>query len=185
MYAPGFIAAVMLTEAAVVAAAVDSNSAPFSLYAYGPGIGGLPMFSAGNEVFAGNFSRVNNSEAAPIQFTVGDNAWKGSPNTTGYASGRDPTWSNYTFAVPGPSSSAHSVKLINDTTNTGDFVTNLVFYGSFVMVEESGEFKSLWYGVPSGTDGVYSIGWNASDAGSSDDKVAITLKRTPPSNQNH
>ncbi|KAJ4246333.1 hypothetical protein NW762_013684 [Fusarium torreyae] len=151
----------------------------------GPGIGGLPMFSSGSDVFVGNFSRVNNSEAAPIEFTAGDDAWKGSPNTTGYASGRDPTWSNYTFAVPGPSSSSHSVKLINDTTDTDGFVSNLVFYGSFVMVEEDGEFKSLWYGTPSGTDGVYSIGWNASDAGSSDDKIVVTLKRTPPSNQNH
>ncbi|KAF4957862.1 hypothetical protein FSARC_11158 [Fusarium sarcochroum] len=183
MYAPGIVTVAVSTLVACAAAASDSE--PFSIYAYGPGMGGLPIFSAGGDIFVGNFSRVNNSEAAPVQFTAGDNAWFGSPNTTGYASGRDPTWSNYTFAVPGPSSSSHSVKLINDTTDTDDYVSNLVFYGTFVMVEENGELTSLWYGTPSGTDGVYSIGWNASDAGSSDDKVVVTLKRTPPSNQNH
>ncbi|KAM5386094.1 hypothetical protein ACJA88_002244 [Fusarium oxysporum] len=164
------------------AATAASNTGPFSLYAYGTGVGGLPIFSSGDEVFVGNFSKVDDSEAAPIQFTVGDDAWNASPNTTGYAKGREPSWSNYTFAVPGPSSSSHSVKLINSTTDTGGYVSDLTFYGTFVMVEENGQMVSLWYATPSEIDGVYAIGWNASDAGQSDDKVAITLKRTPPSN---
>lgn len=113
---------------------------------------------------------------------MGDDAWHASPNTTGYAKGREPSWSNYTFAVPGPSSSSHSVKLINSTTDTGGYVSDLTFYGTFVMVEENGQMASLWYATPSEIDGVYAIGWNASDAGHSDDKVVITLKRTPPSN---
>jgi hypothetical protein len=55
-------------------------------------------------------------------------------------------------------------------------------YGTFVMVEENGQMTSLWYATPSDIDGIYVIGWNASDTGHSDDKVAITLKMTPPSN---
>ncbi|KAF5026828.1 hypothetical protein F66182_1112 [Fusarium sp. NRRL 66182] len=160
MYAPRLVTAALSTL--IVCAIAASDSEPFSLYAYGSGIGGLPMFSLG--------------------ITMGENTWFGSPNTTGYANGRHPTWSNYTFVVPGPSSSSHSVKLINDTSDTDTFVSKLVFYGSFVMVEENKGFTSLWYGTPSGSDGVYSIGWNASDAGKSDDKIAITLKKTPPSN---
>ncbi|KAH7259249.1 uncharacterized protein BKA55DRAFT_724190 [Fusarium redolens] len=166
------------------AATAASNTGPFSLYAYGPGVGGLPIFSSGDEVFVGNFSQVDDSEAAPVQFTEGDDAWHASPNTTGFAKGRDPTWSNYTFAVPGPSSSSHSVKLINSTADADNYVSDLMFYGTFVMVEENGQMASLWYATPSEIEGVYAIGWNASDAGQSDDKVVITLKRTPPSNPN-
>ena len=47
MYAPGLVTAAMSTVVAVAAAAA-SDSGPFSLYAYGPGIGGLPMFSSGS-----------------------------------------------------------------------------------------------------------------------------------------
>ncbi|KLO82492.1 uncharacterized protein FFB20_04163 [Fusarium fujikuroi] len=166
----------------VTAATAASNNGPFSLYAYGTGVGGLPIFSSGDEIFVGNFSKVDDDEAAPILFTVGDDAWYASPNTTGYAKGRDPSWSNLTFAVPGPSSSSHSVKLINSTTDTDGYVFDLMTYGTFVMVEENGQMTSLWYATPSEIDGVYVIGWNASDAGQSDDKVAITLKKTPPSN---
>ncbi|KAF4438541.1 hypothetical protein FACUT_4816 [Fusarium acutatum] len=164
------------------AATAASNTGPFSLYAYGTGVGGLPIFSSGEEVFVGNFSKIDDSEAAPIQFTVGDDAWYASPNTTGYAKGRKPSWSYLTFAVPGPSSSSHSVKLLNSTADTDGYVSDLMFYGTFVMVEEDGQMTSLWYATPSEIDGIYVIGWNASDAGHSDDKVAITLKRTPPSN---
>ncbi|KAF5711740.1 hypothetical protein FGLOB1_4842 [Fusarium globosum] len=166
----------------VTAATAASNNGPFSLFAYGTGVGGLPIFSSGDEIFVGNFSKVDDDEAAPILFTIGDDAWYASPNTTGYAKGRDPSWSNLTFAVPGPSSSSHSVKLINSTTDADGYVFDLMTYGTFVMVEENGQMTSLWYAAPSEIDGVYVIGWNASDAGQSDDKVAITLKKTPPSN---
>ncbi|KAF5556510.1 hypothetical protein FNAPI_5735 [Fusarium napiforme] len=157
------------------AATAASKTSPFSLYAYGTGVGGLPIFSSGD-------IKVDDSEAAPVQFTIGDNAWYASPNTTGYAKGREPTWFNLTFGVPGPSSSSHSVKLLNSTANTDSYVTELMTYGTFVMVEENGQMTSLWYATPSDIDGVYVIGWNASDTGHSDDKVAITLKKTPPSN---
>ncbi|KAG5765606.1 hypothetical protein H9Q69_011182 [Fusarium xylarioides] len=174
--------AASLWATAATAATAASNTGPFSLYAYGTGVGGLPIFSSGDEVFVGNFSKVDDSEAAPVQFTIGDDAWYASPNTTGYAEGREPSWSNLTFAVPGPSSSSHSVKLLNSTADTDGYVSDLMTYGTFVVVEENGQMTSLWYATPSKIDGVYVIGWNSSYAGHSDDKVAITLKMTPPSN---
>ncbi|KAM5349263.1 hypothetical protein ACJ41O_005770 [Fusarium nematophilum] len=170
--------AVALSSFATWAYAADS----FSLFAYGNGIGGLPMFSTGGDVFVGNFSSVGNPEAAPVLFTTGDSTWSGSPNTTGYASDQSPTWSNLTFAVPGPSSSSHNVTLVNGTADTSNLVTSFSLYGSFVFVDEDGTLVSLWYGTPSGVDGVYSLGWNASSDDASSDKVLITLKRTPPSN---
>jgi hypothetical protein len=95
--------------------------------------------------------------------------------------GRNATWSNYTLAVPGPSSSSHTVKLVNGTVDDG-YISSFLFYGSFVMLESNGGFESLWYASPTEFQGVYSIGWNASDAGTSGDKLPVTLKSTPPSN---
>ncbi|KAF9773081.1 hypothetical protein IL306_009124 [Fusarium sp. DS 682] len=96
-----------------------------------------------------------------------------------------PPGPTYTFVVPGPSSSSHSVRLVKSTSSADGYVSDLMFYGTFVMVEENGEMASLWYATPSEIDGVYSIGWNATDAGHSDDKLVITLKKTPPSNPDH
>ncbi|KAF4340282.1 hypothetical protein FBEOM_5793 [Fusarium beomiforme] len=180
MYRLGFLT--LTATALLPGVTAASDTGPFSLFAYGAGVGGLPLFSSGSDVFIGNFSRVDDPEAVPIQFTVGDDAWNASPNTTGFAKGRDPSWSNRTFVVPGPSSSSHSVKLINSTSDTTGYVSALMLYGTFVMVQENGQMTSLWYATPSDTDGVYTIGWNASDVGHSDDKFVITLKQTPPSN---
>ncbi|WZH42214.1 hypothetical protein QYS62_003204 [Fusarium acuminatum] len=163
----------------VAVASAAKNTGPFPLFAYGPGIGGLPLFSTGDEVFIGNFSHSNSSEAAPIQFSVGNGKWLGSPNTTDENSARNATWSNYTFAVPGPSSSSHTVKLTNSTSDDG-YVSNFLLYGSFVMLQSDDGFTSLWYASKTEVDDIYTIGWNASAA--SDDKVPVTLKSTPPSN---
>ncbi|RGP77973.1 hypothetical protein FLONG3_3930 [Fusarium longipes] len=161
--------------------AAASNEGPFSIYAYGPGFGGLPLFSSGDGIFAGNFSRLNSSQAAPVQFTLEDGELKGSPNTTGYALNQHPTWSNKTIVVPGPSSSSHAVRMINDTADSNDYVSSFMLYGSFVMMEESGEMLSLWYGEESDIQGVYTVGWNATITGDSSGRVPLTLKKTAPS----
>ncbi|KAL4728695.1 hypothetical protein ACLX1H_003094 [Fusarium chlamydosporum] len=151
--------------ALAVHAAAAGNSGRFSIYAYGPGVGGLPLFSSG--------------------VTVGDGGWKGSPNTTGYAQYKHPNWFNKTLVVPGPSSSSRTVRMINDTVDTSDYVSSIMLYGSFVMIEEGGEMFSLWYGQLSDTEGVYTIGWNTSSAGESGGKVPLALKKTPPSSPTH
>lgn len=50
------------------------------------------------------------------------------------------------------------------------------------MLQSNEGFTSLWYASPTEVEGIYAIGWNASDAAGSDDKVTVTLKSTPPSN---
>ncbi|KAI6756008.1 hypothetical protein HG530_011744 [Fusarium avenaceum] len=160
-----FNLALAIPALAAVASAAKTTG-PFSLYAYGP-----------DEVFIGNFTHANNSQAAPVQFSVGNDKWLGSPNKTDETSGHNATWSNYTFSVPGPSSSSHTVKLSNSTSD--GYVSNFLLYGSFVMLQSDTGFTSLWYASKTDDNDIYSIGWNAS---ASDDKVPVTLKTTPPSN---
>ncbi|CAF3526033.1 unnamed protein product [Fusarium graminearum] len=66
MRASDFVKATLPTFATYVAA-ID-NSGPLSLYAYGPDVGGMSLFSAGDAIYVGNFSRVDDVQAAPIQY---------------------------------------------------------------------------------------------------------------------
>ncbi|RGP69679.1 hypothetical protein FSPOR_4491 [Fusarium sporotrichioides] len=180
MRASVIVKAALPALASYVAAA--DNSKPFSIYAYGPGVGGLQVFSSGDELYVGNFSRLDDSQAAPLQFTVSNDEWEASPNTTALPGDRHPTWSNRSLVVPGPSSSSRTVRLVNDTADADDYISSFMLYGSFLMVEEDGEMLSLWYRQSTDTDGVYTVGWNASTTAKSDEVVPLTLKKTAPSN---
>ncbi|CEI67691.1 hypothetical protein FVEN_g9510 [Fusarium venenatum] len=180
MRASDFAKAALPAFATYVAAA--KNSGPFSLYAYGPDVGGLSLFSAGDAIYVGNFSRLDDVQAAPIQFTFSNNELKASPNTTDLPGDKHPTWSNKPLVIPGPSSASKTVKMVNSTANTSNYISDFMFYGSFFMAEESGEMLSLWYRQDTDIEGVYTVGWNASTSAKSDEVVPLTLKRTAPSN---
>ncbi|RBR18120.1 uncharacterized protein FIESC28_06186 [Fusarium coffeatum] len=175
-----FVKASLPTFATYVAA--TDNPGPFSLYAYGPEVGGLSLFSAGDAIYVGNYSRVDDVQAAPIEFTITNNELKASPNMTDLPGDRNPTWSNKSLVVPGPSSALKTVKLVNSTANASNYNSDFMFYGSFFMAREDGAMLSLWYRKDTDIEGVYTVGWNASTSAKSDEVVPLTLKRTAPSN---
>ncbi|KAH6871204.1 hypothetical protein B0T10DRAFT_568447 [Thelonectria olida] len=155
----------------------------FQIYGYGADIGGLPLFYSGGNAYFGDYTLVDDNEAAPVVFTASDTTWLGSPNATVFSNSSSvPSWSNKTFAVPSSSSSTHEVGFVNGTTNSSSFLTDgFTFYGTFILVSGSnGELESLWYALPSDTDGIYALEWN-STSDSTDGKILLTLKRTPPS----
>ncbi|KAK7440676.1 hypothetical protein Landi51_10477 [Colletotrichum acutatum] len=166
-------------------AVASDNTSPFQVYAYGEGIGGLSMFSAGgSDAYFGDHTKFNDSNAAPVIFTPTDNnGWLGAPNTTALNSTSPPTWSNLTFSIPAEGSSDHDVGFLSSNSSSSDRQTSgFVFYGSFIFVEaSSGGMESLWYATPSSINGIYSLKWNdTSDA--TEDKIVLTLKKTAPSN---
>lgn len=157
------------------------NRGNFQLYAYGDGIGGLPVFSTGSMVYIGDPSISNSTDAAPVIFTSSSSSFLGNPNTTAVPSA-SPTWSNMTLAVPSPSASSHSVTLLSSSNVTGDTVTSgFTFYGRFVFVQESGGFQSLFYALPTETTGIWSLNWNTTGDGT-DGKVLVSLRDAVPSN---
>ncbi|KDN72217.1 hypothetical protein CSUB01_07516 [Colletotrichum sublineola] len=161
------IGAILFSLAAVVAAVPAGNlpraasldkNAPFQIYAYGDGIGGLPLFSAGVTPAA-------------------NNVWQGAPNTTA-----TPGWSNLTFFIPAVGASNHSVGFVNPNSTASDRQTRgFMLYGDFVFVEGgSDSLASMWYATPSSTDGIYSLKWNET-GDSTEDKIVLALKKTVPS----
>ncbi|KAI1079055.1 hypothetical protein F5B20DRAFT_191317 [Whalleya microplaca] len=156
-------------------------TSPFVLYAYGDGIGGAPIFTSGDRAYLGDSFRLNSSEAAPVQFTTGtDDALLGSPNST-TDSTSTPTWSNLTFLIPGPTSSSHDVGFTNSTPGSDMSASGFIFYGQFLLHQNTdGSLKSMWYALPTGTDRVWTLGWN-STGDDTEGKVTLTLKATAPS----
>ncbi|KAI9146804.1 hypothetical protein HJFPF1_13372 [Paramyrothecium foliicola] len=170
-------------SAALAAMSMDKRQASessFGLYAYGPGIGGQPLVSAGSSIFIGNGTLLNDAGAASIIFTKGsDGIWYGFPNATTSAS--TPEWSNLTFSVPGPSSSSNEVRLDDESNSTSSRVRDgFDFYGSVAFHKKSdGSMESVWSASPSDVDGLWSLLWNVT--GRAESVVPVTLKSTPPS----
>ncbi|KAI2470211.1 hypothetical protein F4781DRAFT_186475 [Annulohypoxylon bovei var. microspora] len=155
-------------------------TSPFVLYAYGDGIGGAAVFTTGDGAFVGSASSSNSTEAAAVSFEVGtDNSLLGSPNTT--TGDTTPTWSNLTFNVPDTTSSSHQVAFSNSTNSTtGRSSSGFTFYGQFLLHNTDGSLKSMWYALPSGQDGIWTLNWN-STGDDTDGQVIVTLKATAPS----
>ncbi|KAF7553392.1 hypothetical protein G7Z17_g3678 [Cylindrodendrum hubeiense] len=167
-----------------MAYAKASSSDPFQIYGYGTGIGGAQLFSSGGSTYFGDYQLANDSEAAPVVFTPSNNVWLGSPNSTVFDDTNTtlPDWSNYTFSVPSSGSSSHDVSFISSSSDSSNVITTgFTFYGTFIFVTgTSGNLESLFYALPTDTDGIYKLKWNTT-GDDTDDKILLTLKKTPPS----
>ncbi|KPM38237.1 hypothetical protein AK830_g8333 [Neonectria ditissima] len=138
---------------------------PFQLYAYGEDVGGLVLFSDGEQVYAGEHSLFGDAQTAPVIFTDNNGEWTCSPNITGLAESAQPTWSNLTFAIPSIASSHHNVSLVNTTgIHASDLVVNgFSFYGAVAFASDDRALVSRWQGIPSGVKGVYTLKWNETE----------------------
>lgn len=108
--------------------------------------------------------------------------WTAQPNTT--TDSKQPPWSNLTFAIPAPASSSHEVAFIDSRNSTANVqTTGFTQFGAFIFVDNNATgVESLWYALPSGTDGVWTLNWNdATDKRT--DKVVLTLRDIKPTNQ--
>lgn len=56
---------------------------------------------------------------------------------------------------------------------------SLRLYGGFVLIDLK---NANFFGTRAGTDGVYNLGWNTAEE-ASDNRVSLTLRTTPPSNE--
>ncbi|KAF3809611.1 hypothetical protein GCG54_00012898 [Colletotrichum gloeosporioides] len=163
---------------------VRRDTSSFQIYAYGSGIGGLALFTAGGDAYFGDYTQFNDSNAAPVIFTPqtdDEETWIGAPNTSAVTT--TPTWSNLTFTIPSSDSDVHNVAFLeSNSSSTGRQTSGFAFYGNFVLVEaDDGSYESLWYATATETDGIYNLRWNET-GDDTDDKIILNLRRTAPSN---
>lgn len=105
-------------------------------------------------------------------------SWLASSNgTTG-----DQAFTNATFYVPGPAATSDQVGFLaaSDSASDDIITTGFNFYGHVVILEaSSGEWETLFYALPTDTDGVWTVNWNGTDV---TDAIPLTLKNTQPPN---
>ncbi|KAI1078008.1 hypothetical protein F5B20DRAFT_250260 [Whalleya microplaca] len=180
--------ALLALPLAVAGAPANTKRAPtgpFGLYAYGPGIGGAAVFSSGDFAFLGNPKLLDDPEAATVSFTTGtNNALLGTPTAPAdlSSSAARPSWTNATFFIPGRGSASHQVGFAPAPGPAADVdASGFVFYGQVALHQspDDPQLRTLWYAVPTATDGVWSLNWN-STADARDGKVLVTVKATPP-----
>ncbi|VUC35898.1 unnamed protein product [Clonostachys rosea] len=182
----GFNVGLMASSATAGSFRRADDTEGFQLYGYGAGVGGLTLFYSGGNAYIGDYTRINNSDAAPVIFTASDGYFLGSPNATAFSDPDDvPTgWEGTSLVIPAASSSSHAVGFSNSTTGNSSIVADsFTTYGAYILVSgDDGSMQSLWYTVPSDTRGVYALKWNSTGE-NENTTISLTLKKTPPSNR--
>ncbi|RDW93371.1 uncharacterized protein DSM5745_00693 [Aspergillus mulundensis] len=146
----------------------------FNLYAYGTGIGGLPVhYADGNAVV--NKGAVNAVTDAVVSFTKDNARLIGNPDSSGAAG----SFSNVLLYVPGSSSSSHNVGFTTDQTSTADRVTDkFVWYGATLLIKsDDGQLTSSFYLKESdAASGQYELLWGVSG----DEYISVGLRSVAP-----
>jgi hypothetical protein len=115
----------------------------------------------------------------PAVTAGGGAAFSAAPNTT--ARTTSPPFNNATFFVPAAGSSAHQVGFTNATSLSDVVTEGWTFFGHVALLADNdGSMVSLFWAVPSGTDGVWTLTWNETETGNGG--IPVTLKDTPPPN---
>ncbi|KAL4948634.1 hypothetical protein BDW69DRAFT_189093 [Aspergillus filifer] len=153
----------------------------FNLYAYGDGIGGLPLRYADGAAVVSKGVPENATDTDVVSFTTSDGSLIGNPNATS----SNPPFSDQLLSIPGPDSTSHEIGFVNGTSSPpADVVVNkFVWYGHTLLVEnDEGEFTSLFSLRKSEeADGEYSLFWNVTDTAGDEDVITISMRSIGPS----
>lgn len=104
--------------------------------------------------------------------TTDSTTWLANPKVGGDA------FTNVTYYVPNPSGPTGFVT--SNTTATDIITSGFTFYGTLAMLKLDSKLYTLWYAVPTGIDGVWSVGWNATS--DQTDAELLTVKAVNPPN---
>lgn len=67
--------------------------------------------------------------------------------------------------------------------SSSDIVTTgFTFYGTTAMLKIDGQLYTAWYAVPTSIDGIWSVGWNATDLDDTSTAELITVRKVNPPN---
>ncbi|KAL4816711.1 hypothetical protein BDW67DRAFT_161402 [Aspergillus spinulosporus] len=176
-----FFAVVCLFVAAASAYPIDDHQGPatsdaFSLYAYGDGISGLPVFYADGKAQVGDPRLSTAKVTEEVYFTVSSaspNMWIAHPKKKEAAS-----FTSVVLTLPSGGSAAGDVVFKPETSQLVESDTASVFsvYGNYVLISTAG---ANFYAEKTDVDGVWDLVWSDSGSG----YVAITLRTIAPSTE--
>ncbi|KAJ4983146.1 hypothetical protein SVAN01_11371 [Stagonosporopsis vannaccii] len=175
----------MLYTLPLLALGAKKRSIPsnFSLYGYGEGFGGFPLFYADGYAYIGEAAQSNSSDAATVILSLGtgdkSDYWVGNPNTTLLTNTTAVSWSNVIFYVPDNTTSDKRVGFhASGDSTASDIESGFYFYGSTaVLIGESGTLESNFYALQI-SEHVHRLYWNDTSLG----QKPVILRSVAPSN---
>ncbi|RYP66627.1 hypothetical protein DL771_007696 [Monosporascus sp. 5C6A] len=173
----------LLLGAAVNAATIPSRADPeqsFGLYAYGEGIGGLPVFYNEGMAFVTDFTTANTTDMVPVSFTFSDTTFTAQPNTTSNNSSSSPGFDVAVLSIPADDAPYRQVHFLVNDTSDGKITSGFGFFGAMVFLQGSdGSLQTQFYAESTDTEGIWALAWDDADA---EGAVPVTIKDTPPPN---
>ncbi|KAJ5478363.1 hypothetical protein N7530_003872 [Penicillium desertorum] len=160
----------------------------FKLYAYGPGISGLPVFYRNGSAEIADAIKVDTTTMAamtPINFTAAENTWVAHPSSSSRSNEGFTTLSTNTNMLCLDQGNANSNPVsFTAVTATGKSNTTKLSnvwptYGGYVLITVSG---ANFYARPTATDGLYSLLWSSS-AEAMTDTIPVVLRTAEPATE--
>ncbi|KAL4908520.1 hypothetical protein BDW74DRAFT_175203 [Aspergillus multicolor] len=148
------------------------SSETFSLYAYGDGISGLPVYYADGKAQIGDPSKSAAKVTEEVYFTVATI----SPNTyIAHPKKDSSSFSNFVLTLPSDGKGVGDVVFApkNQQSVSSDAASVFSVYGNYVLINSAG---ANFYAEKTG-DGVWDLVWSDTPSG----YVAITLRTIAPS----
>ncbi|KAK6819000.1 hypothetical protein RU639_008079 [Aspergillus parasiticus] len=160
---------------------VDSQECKqsFRLYAYGEGIGGLPVFFADGSAEIGNRSLSTANKTVSIYFTIPEdtpNIWWAQSNRT---ESRSASFDSLVFTLPsisGTSGGNVGFRDPDDPSGLGTEIKDLQLYGNYVLIDS----PNANFVTTRSETGVYSLQWST-DERSAPNRIPLTLRAVRPS----
>ncbi|CAI6089449.1 unnamed protein product [Clonostachys chloroleuca] len=128
--------------------------------------------------YLGDYSLLNNTDAAPVILQRGGSAvshWSAAPGAT---NGVRPSWTGVRIAVPSSGSTEHDVVFVDPASDLSNLVDDFALYNPQIFVQnpESSQLEDWWFAQPHEVDGVWKLLWwpNGDDA---DGKTRIQLRK--------
>ncbi|KAL5046603.1 hypothetical protein BDW71DRAFT_181500 [Aspergillus fruticulosus] len=150
-----------------------ATSDTFSLYAYGEGISGLPMFYADGKAQVGDPKLSTAKVTEEVYFSsASPNTWIAHPKKEGAS------FTSQVLTLPAGGSAAGDVLFNPETSQLVESGAASVFsvYGNYVLINTAG---ANFYAEKTDVDGVWDLVWSDSGSG----YVAITLRTIAPSTE--
>lgn len=92
-------------------------------------------------------------------------------------------WNSSLFYVPSPAGPTGFYKEGISNVSSSDIITSgFTFYGNTAMLKLDGQLYTDWYAVQTTTDGLWSVGWNATDAVDTSRTELISVRKVNPPN---
>ncbi|RYP04280.1 hypothetical protein DL764_004543 [Monosporascus ibericus] len=172
----------LVLGAAVNAATIHSRADPrenIGLYAYGAGIGGLPVFYNDGLAFITDLGTANTTSMVPVRFTFSDTTFTAQPNITSNNSSF-PGFESAVFGIPPDGASSRQAIFLGNDTSNGETTSGFGFFGQIVFLEGSdASLQTEFYAEPTDTEGIWALTWDDADA---EGAVPVTVKDSAPPN---